>query len=46
MRKDPCTTRKASTASYGGNEVGTRRYLKMDKLRAVEVEKESALGVA
>ncbi len=29
-----------------GTKWGTRRYLNMDKLRAVEVEKESALGVA
>ena len=29
-----------------GTKWGTRRYLNMDKLRAVEMEKESALGVA
>jgi putative transposase len=29
-----------------GTKWGTRRYLNMDKLRVVEVEKESALGVA
>src|SRR5262249_19408577 len=29
-----------------GTKWGTRRYLNMDKLRAVEVEKESASGVA
>lgn len=29
-----------------GTKWGTRRYLNMDKLRAVEVEKEAALGVA
>lgn len=29
-----------------GTKWGTRRYLNMDKLRAAEAEKESALGVA